>query len=156
MIAEFTGRAFLKVIRMSAKRLHLVMLILVIGCQQAGISANNPVGPADEKVAETELSRQLGINREALLQGPNEQIRIDAATVMLFSEEPLARRVLLEALRQSENTAAQAAVCKALGRARAGRKIVENKQNFIQPLLGVLTTKTSPAAKLAAEATLIF
>jgi len=93
---------FCKAIGMSSKRhiekarwkegcfwATLVMLLLVIGCQQAGedISAL----PGDETIAEAELSKQLKINRDALFKGSSERIRIDAASVMLFAEDPFAR-----------------------------------------------------------------
>ncbi len=142
---------------MSAKRLYLVILVLVIGCQQAGIGANKPALPANEVVAEAELDKQLKINRDALLKGTSEQMRIDAATVMLFSENPLARKILLDVLKQTENSAARVAVCKALGQTRAAQERIKQKGDFIQPLLEILTAEEDfDRAKLAAEATLIF
>jgi len=170
MIAKLTSRDFFRSLRMSAKRLYLgvpgrnkwrfwvvvVILLLVIGCQQAEISPEEPAFPVDEAIAEAELSRQLKINREALLKGTSEQIRIDSATVMLFSEDALARQILLDVLRQSENVAARVAVCKALSRARTEQKLVEDKENFIPPLFDILTTEVDESAKFAAEAILIF
>jgi len=142
---------------MSAKRLYLVILLLVIGCQQAGVGANKPVSLANEAVAEAELDKQLKINRDALLKGTSEQMRIDAATVMLFSENPLARKILLAVLKQTENSAARVAVCKALSQTRAAQERIKEKGDFIQPMLEILTTEEDFAtAKLAAEATLIF
>jgi HEAT repeat protein len=154
---------------MSAKRLYLwvpkrnrgrfwvlVVILLLIGCQQAEISPERPAFPVDETIAEAELSRQLKINREALLKGTSEQIRIDAATVMLFSEDALARKILLEVLRQSENVTARVAVCKALSQARTEQKLIEDKENFIPPLFDILTTEVDESAKSAAEAILIF
>ena len=182
---------------MITKRLYLVILILAIGCQQAGINAKNPAEPDNANVnaknstasannegdrisqipeqreillaslqnknsipappvAEAELDKQLKINRDALLRGSSEQIRIDATTVMLFSEAPAARKILVDTLIQSENNAARVAVCKALTLTRAAQE-PENKEEFIQPLLSILTTEQDPAtARLAAEATLIF
>ncbi len=142
---------------MSAKRLYLVILLLVIGCQQAGIGVNKPASLANEAVAEAELDKQLKINRDALLKGTSEQMRIDAATVMLFSENPLARKILLAVLKQTENSAARVAVCKALSQTRAAQEPIKEKGDFIQPMLEILTTEEDfDRAKLAAEATLIF
>ena len=142
---------------MSAKRLYLVILLLVIGCQQAGIGVNKPVSLANEAVAEAELDKQLKINRDALLKGTSEQMRIDAAAVMLFSEKPLARKILLAVLKQTENSAARVAVCKALSQTRAAQEPIKEKGDFIQPMLEILTTEEDfDRAKLAAEATLIF
>jgi hypothetical protein len=76
---------------MDAKRFFLVILLLVIGCQQADITQEKSALMVEETVAEAQFSKQLKINRDALLKGSSEQIRIDAATVMLFSEDPLAR-----------------------------------------------------------------
>jgi len=155
-IAKLTNTGFFKVVRMSAKRLHLVILLLVIGCQQLGISADNPAALVNNATAEAKLDKQLRINRDALLKGSSEQIRIDAAAVMLLSEDPQARKILLAVLKQSENNAARMAVCKALSQTRGMKEPVKQKDNFIQPLLEVLTTEDSAVAKLAAEATLIF
>jgi len=127
---------------------------LVIGCEQAQVGPE--VTLVDETIAEAGLSRRLKIDREALFKSSSDQIRIDAATVMLFSEEPLARRILLDALRQSENLGACVAVCKALSQARAEQKIVANKEDFIPPLFDILKTEIDDSAKFAAEAILIF
>jgi len=158
-ISAAAGRFLLKVIGMNARRLYPVMLLLAIGCQQAGMGADILASPADDTgtPAETDLNRQLKINRDALLKGSSEQIRIDAATVMLFSESPLARKVLLDALKQSENSAARVAICKALSQTRTIQEPIKRKADFIQPLLDVLSTEEDfDRAKLAAEAMLIF
>jgi len=156
-MVKLRRRFLFKVIRVSAKRLCLVILLLVIGCQQAGIGANKPTLRTNEAIAEAELDKQLKINRDALLKGTSEQMRIDAATVMLFSENPLARKILLDVLKQTENSAARVAVCKALSQTRTAKEPVKNKNDFIQPLLEILTTEEDfDRAKLAAEATLIF
>lgn len=173
MTIEFTSGVLFKVGLMTAKQLYLVMLLLLIGCQHAGIGQDKPALPAETVSTpleterkkpltgstETELDRQLKIYKSTLLEGKDEQIRIDAATELLFSEEPLARGILLAALKQSENSAARVAVCKALSQARASQEIknIRQKGDFIQPLLGILTTEEDFArAKLAAEAILIF
>ena len=142
---------------MSIKGLYWIILLLVIGCQQAGVSADKAGLPVNDTIAEAEIDRQLKINRDTLLKGASEQIRIDAATVMLFSEDPMARRVLLEVLKQSENSVARMAVCKALSQSRAGQQPVKDKEDFTGPLLEILTTEEDfSRGKLAAEATLIF
>ena len=148
-----------KVIRMSIRPLYLLMLLLVIGCQSAsgGAGQDKPATLVSDTLAGVELNKQLEINRDALLQGSSEQIRIKAATVMLFSKGASARKILLGVLRQSENSAARGAVCKALNQARASQESVKDKRDFIQPLLEILTGDEDFAkAKLAAEALLIF
>jgi hypothetical protein len=99
---------------MRAKWLCLTISLLAIGCEPAQVDPE--VTLVDETIAEAGLSRRLKIDREALFNSSSDQIRIDAATVMLFSEDPLARRILLDALRQSENLGARVAACKALTR----------------------------------------
>ena len=136
---------------MSTKRLYLVILMLAIGCQQASIGQEKPPVPAQSTPANVELDPQLKVNKDALLNGS-----VDAATVMLFHDDPKAREILLDALKQSENSPARIAVCKALIQARVSKMAVKNDQDFIEPLLGVFDTKTDAEAPLAAEATLIF
>jgi HEAT repeat protein len=141
---------------MGTKRLYLLIILLLVGCQQAGISAGREASPANKTEAKAELSKQLKIYENTLLEGKSEQIRIDAATEMLFSEDQAAREILLSVLRQSENSAARMAVCKALIQAKPEQKRIQKKGDFIQPLLEILPTKIAPEAKLAAESLLIF
>jgi len=160
MVAKLTGRSFFGVVRMGAKRLYpgvpMVMLLLVIGCQQVSIGQDKPTLPVNNGVAEAELDEQLKLARDALFKGSTEQMRINAATVLLSSKDPSARNILLNALKQTENKAAQGAVCKALCQAGAAQKPVEQKGDFIQPFLDILTAEDFLEAKLAAEATLLF
>ncbi len=141
---------------MGAKQLFLAILMTAVTLQQAGFAQDNvPVG-TDKTSTEVKADEQLDINRESLLKSPSEEIRIKAATVMLSYENPLARKILIDALKQGENAAARAAVCKALSQTRAEQKPLKSKEDFIQPLLDILTTDDAAGAKLAAEATLIF
>ncbi len=145
-----------KVIRMNLKWLYIVVLLLMVGCQPAEISANKLGLQGNEALAEVKLDKQLKVNKDALLSGSSEQIRIDAASVIIFSEEPLARKVLLEILKASGNKASRAAICKALSQGRAEQKKIKDKSDFIPPLFDILNTEGNDLAKLAAEATLIF
>ncbi len=145
---------------MKIKLLCSSLLILTIVLESTGIvlSAQGEPGlPISGFSAETELDKELKIYRSTLFENKNEQLRIDAAGVMLFKEEPAARKILIDALRQSENKEARAAVCKALSQARGAWRPIKNKEDFIQPLLDILTEEEdSTTAKLAADATLIF
>jgi hypothetical protein len=136
---------------MGSKRLYLVIFILAIGCNLAGIAQEKPSIPAQSTPANAELDPQLKVNKDALLNGS-----IDAATVMLFHDDPKAREILLDALRQVENSPARMAVCKAMIKARVSKQVVKNDQDFIEPLLGVFDTKNDAEVQPAAEATLIF
>ena len=156
MIVKLMSCGFLKVIRMSTKRLYLVILMLAIGCQQAGIGSNEPAFAANSTngaLAEAKPDEQLEIFKNALLNDPNEEIRIKAAGVLLGKKDPLARKILLETLGLTKNSAARMSVCKALIQARS---VINNKEDFIQPLLGVFSTEIAEEAQLAADATLIF
>jgi len=150
------GGVLFRVIRMSTKRLYLLIFLLMVGCQQAGISADRPASTANETGAKAELSKQLKIYESTLLEGTSEQIRIAAAAEMLFSEDPAAREILLSVLEQSQNSAARMAVCKALIQARPEQKRIQKKDDFIQPLLDILPTKIATEAELVAEGLLIF
>jgi len=132
------------------------MLLLVIGCQQVSIGQDKPGLPVNDRVAEAELDEQLKLARDALFKGSTEQMRINAATVLLFSKDPSARKILLATLGQTENSAAYMAVCKALIQAGAAHKPIKEKDDFIQPLLDILATEDFVGAKLAAEVTLLF
>jgi HEAT repeat protein len=132
------------------------MLVLIIGCQQTGIGQDEPIIPADDRIAESELDGQLKLARDALYKGSTEEMRVSAATVLLLAENPLARKILLEALNRTANGTAQAAVCKALSQAGAAQKPIIGRDDFIQPLLAILRAEDFARAKLAAEATLLF
>lgn len=136
---------------MGSKRLYLVIFILAIGRHPAGIAQEKPSIPAQSTPANAELDPQLKVNKDALLNGS-----IDAATVMLFHDDPKAREILLEALKQVENSPARVAVCNALIQARVSKKAVKNVRDFIEPLLDVFDTKNDAEVQPAAEATLIF
>ncbi len=142
---------------MRTKWPYLLMLLWVIGCQQSSIGQDKPSSPVGGTSAEAELDKELKIYKSTLFEGKTEQLRIDAAAVMLSRDEPVARKILLDTLKQKENSDARAAVCKALSQTRGMRRPVKKKEDFVQPLLDILTTEeNSIAAKLAAEATLIF
>jgi HEAT repeat protein len=151
-----SGGVFFRVIRMSTKRLYLLILLLLVGCQQAGIGAGQLTSITNDKISKADLSKQLKIYENTLLKGTSEQIRIDSATEMLFSKDPLAREILLSVLKQSKNIAARRAVCKALSQARPEQKNIEKKGDFIQPLLDTLPTNNTSEAHWAAEGLLLF
>jgi hypothetical protein len=136
---------------MSVKRLYLVVFILTIASHPAGIAQEKPPVSTQSTPTNAELDPQLKVNKDALLNGS-----IDAASLMLLHDDPKFREILLDVLKQSENSPARMAVCKALIQARVSKQAVKNDQDFIEPLLGVFDTKTDAEAQLAAEATLIF
>src|SRR4030042_6190799 len=100
---------------MSTMRSFFILMMLMIGCQQAVGSTDEPTPTANTNVTSTEVKPddQLQINKNALLQDPNEQIRIKAAMVMMYSDNTLDRETLFETLKLNDNSAARMAVCKA-------------------------------------------
>ena len=137
------------------------MLLAVIGCQGLGLGQDKAVSPGNgaKTGTEVELDPQLKLTKDALLdKGSSDQMRMNAAALLLANDAPAARKILIDALNQSTNGDARIAVCKALGQARASGHLekVQNKEDFIEPLLGVLANGGSDIASLAAEATLIF
>ena len=147
---------FCRVIRMSTNRLYLLIILLLVGCQQAGVGADSAVLPANGSGAKSKLSKQLKIYESTLLEGKSEQIRIAAATEMLYSEDPVARTILLSVLKQSTNITARMSVCKALIQSRPEQRRIKKIGDFIQPLLDILPAGSVGEAKLAAESLLIY
>ena len=144
---------------MTGRRLHFVVLLLAMLFYQIGMAQEVTAAPAEVPKVQpkVELSPQLKLNKDALLnKGSTEQMRMNAVAVLLASEEPEAITVLLEALSQNENPSARIAVCKVLSQTRTSQQPLENKDQFIEPLLQVIADKDVATARLAAEATLIF
>ena len=86
---------------MTAKQLCLVIILLMTGYQYIGFGADGSTTPADEKTvaAEPELSKQLKIYKNTLLEGKSQQIRIDAASEILISKDPTSHLVDLAKMR---------------------------------------------------------
>ena len=145
---------------MHANRLQLGILAFLVLCQSPGMASldRGGIGPGGAEPAKAaELDPQLTLFKGALLdKGSSDQMRVNAAAVMLLSENPRAREILLEALKQTENGAVRDAVCKALIQAGMERGTTGDVHDFIEPLLGAMSADSSTTAKLAAEATLIF
>ncbi|MBN1804513.1 MAG: hypothetical protein JW837_04635 [Sedimentisphaerales bacterium] len=158
MEVKLMGSGFLKVIRMSTKRLYLILLMLAIGCQQVGIGVNKAVFAAGATGGTSTKAQpdELELFKNSLLTDPSEQIRVKAAAVMLDSDNPVARTILLETLKDEKNSAARIAVCKAFIKAGLSNKIIKNRNDFIQPLLGMLSTENPEESQLTAETMLIF
>jgi HEAT repeat protein len=133
--------------------LVLMVLLVSLGCQQQGAQSGSMTA---EQVSRAETDTQLKINQEALLRGATEEVRLDAAMVMLFSDNPKARQVLKDTLIQSENKPAKVAICKAIVACRETRQTINAKKDFIEPLAEVLKKEDGITARSAAEAALLF
>jgi HEAT repeat protein len=154
----------MKVIRMNAPRIHVLLSLLIVCClpggslrvEQQAIGAQE-MPSVDVTNPDAAMDTQLRINKTTLLENKSDKNRIDAATLLLFSENPAAREIVLDVLRRTDNPLARAAVCKALNPARVGLKPLKNKDDFVKPLVAILTSEEDPMiAKPAAEATLLF
>ncbi len=141
---------------MNAPRLHILIALLTLCCPPA-VWAQESASPTVEPVESNPADTQLRINKTTLLENKNDKNRIDAATLLLFSDNPAAREILLEVLKRTDNPGARAAVCEALNPARTWQKPLKNKEDFVKPLTSLITSEEDfTIAKLAAEATLVF
>ncbi len=133
-----------------------ILMILALCCSQTACDTEQQLTERTGVNTEMSLSGRLKIYRATLLQGAGEQIRIEAAIELLLDEDKQARLILLDALGQQQNPAAQAAVCKALSQSRSWRKSIKNKKDFIKPLFSILGSESKKESQLAAEGLLIF
>ncbi len=142
---------------MSAPRLHILVSLLLLAYGLPWARAGEMPPLAREADETDQIDTQLRINKTTLLENKNDKNRIDAATLLLFSDNPAAREILLDVLRRTDNPGARAAVCEALNPKRTWQRPLKNKEDFIKPLIVIITSEPDFAlAKLAAEATLIF
>jgi HEAT repeat protein len=147
------GHDYNKALMMKLRRLLFLMVLLVLaGCEQQAVKTDEASQPGTRAEAET----QFKVNQEALLHGATDGIRLDAAMVMLFSDSPRDRGVLIDALKQSDNKPAQIAVCKALVAGRETRRQVKDDKDFLGPLSEILRKDEGVVARAAAEAALMF
>ncbi|MCH8217835.1 MAG: HEAT repeat domain-containing protein [Planctomycetes bacterium] len=110
-----------------------------------------PVTPA-----QTQLSEQLELNKNSLYNDPKEDIRVKTANLLLFSPDPLARRILLEALEKRDHVAAYGAICKALSQTRANAESLPEKGDFLISLIEAVKDAKPDVSRLAADALLIY
>jgi len=143
---------------MSAPRYYVLLAVFLLGAWVcAGRTAENAAPPAQEEARTAEIDQELALFRDHLLNNKDFATRVSAAMVLLFKESPAARELVLEAVTQSNNATAKAAVCKALDASRTDPRQLRNAEDFLPPLIGLLrTSEDGNLATLAAEATLMF
>ena len=105
---------------------------------------------------EDDGARQLRIYKGALLNGSDEQTRVDAAVELLVRSDRESVAVLLETLASGENPPARQAVCRGLIKSRAWTDKIRSRKEFMAPLFGILIDHEGEDASLAAEALVIF
>jgi hypothetical protein len=148
---------------MRAARLFVLVILVTAGPLRAVYSQDTPAVTPEQAAAAAaaEAERQIRIYRATLAEAKDEQTRVDAATLLLFSDIPDARKEVLQALRDETNPLPRAAICRALivarDKARENKRVVANKAEFIEPLMAALRTESDPnRAELTAQALLMF
>ena len=111
--------------------------------------------PAVDK-PESTIERQLRINKNALLQGPGDQNRVDAAMALLLHESESARKILIETLAIDDNPPAIRAICNSLISCKKNNEPVEGMDDFMNPLVSLLLRLESKDADLVAEVLLAY
>lgn len=142
---------------MSVPRCLVLVIFLFATCGLCAGAQTDTASTAKESAPNGAIDPELALIKDHLFNNKDSSTRISAASVLLFKEDPAARALVLEALKQSENPAARAAVCKALDRSRTDARQLRNKEDFLPPLVAILSTgEDGGIAALAAEATLMF
>jgi len=136
---------------MYSLRSYLLIVILAIGSLQVGLCQDKPSGPNGAAPTTAKLNTELQVFRDSLFG----QGSVKAAIVMLTHADPNARVVLLDALKESENSPARMAVCNALIWAREEKEPIKNDQDFTGPLLNIFASENATEADLAVKATLL-
>jgi len=137
----------------------LVILVFFLkSWPQPCLGQDQPSESARGTPPEVKANAELQLYKEALTnKGSTDQMRLNAANLLLVSPDQTARMTLLEVLGQSENNPARVAVCKALSEASPEHRQVQNREDFIAPLAEILRTEQDAStAELAAEAMLLF
>lgn len=142
---------------MTGPRSPILATVLFLACAFPAWAQTVPTSAETQVVPNTEVNQELALIKDHLFNNKDAATRMSAATVLLFKDDPAARELVLEALKQAENPAAKTAVCKALDRSRRDPRPLKNKEEFLQPLLGILATEADASvSQSAAEATLMF
>ena len=127
------------------------MPVVVCQAQAEGASPNPAAAPGKNDV------KQINVNQDVLLlNGSKEENRIEAATYLLDHKNPLARKILLDIINKQDNAAAFAVICKELSRRRTEGTLLENKGDFLNPLVGAVQNPDQTIAKLASQSLLVF
>ena len=136
------------------------LLITIVFMSLCGVlfGEGEVIEPVTMAGTESVPDAQLELYHEALInKGSTDQMRLNAAKLLLYSESPGARSILLIILKDVENVSARSAICRTLINSRADRKEFMNREEFILPLMEILTSEQDILmTELAAQATLLF
>lgn len=111
---------------------------------------------AEPNATDTSLVGQLKINRWALLNSTDEQIRIDTAVELLKNPSADARQILLESLLSKDNAITQISVCKAIAQFRNFAQLIPDREDLLRPLMSIIETAPVETSRFAAQGLLIF
>lgn len=141
---------------MNAPRPHILILLLIAVCVRTVCAQDTSPVATEVAVPANPVDAQLQLNKTAL-ENQSPQHRLAAAILLLTSEVPEARTILLDELSRADNVQARAAVCEALSPTRVWSQPIKNREDFIKPLIAVIVSEQDFATvRLAAEATLAF
>lgn len=140
---------------MSVSRCLALVFVVFAACDPAlGAQADPAPKPAEASV---EVDEELALVKRHLFNDADLASSASWAGVLLYRDDAAARVLVIEALRHSGNPTTREAVCKALDRSRTDPRLLKDKEDFLEPLLGLLgTEEETRIAQLAAEATLMF
>ncbi len=138
------------------KKVSLIIVCLLVfeGLLSGICVAQEPGGKGVAKDhVDTEL--QLKVIQTALMQGPTEQNRLDAAVVLLGRGDAQANAVLHETLGAKDNSAALRAICRALTTGK-NRVAASKHTSLLKPLIALVVSGPADDSRLVAETMLIF
>ena len=135
----------------------LFCVILILSCWYLGYSRPTSTSKSPDSSIQQKPDEQLEINKNALLEGKDETIRIGAAFLILSDSSPAARQFLIDTLKSDKNKPARITICKAISRFRTQKSEIPNKQVLIGPLTSIISTSEDTSEmRQAAEALMIF
>ncbi len=143
---------------MNKQLLYILVVIVLMPLCGVVFGEGEAAEPFVKSATESVPDAQLQLYREALInKGSTDQMRLNAAKLLLYSESPHARSILLSILKDFENISARSAICRSLIHVRSEGKEFLDREEFILPLMELLTSEQDILmAELAAQATLLF
>lgn len=136
----------------------ILICILGAGIPQAPAqdAMDDMLPPLETSTVETDSQRQLRIIRTALLQGQTEESRMDAAIELFPRTDSASRELLMQSLIAKDNPLTRQAICRALIKSRGLAEMVSKPEEFIKPVVGILSSTDVSEARLAGEALQIY
>lgn len=134
--------------------IFILSVVIVPGLAQE--ATNTQLPKSDASTVETDAQRQLRIIRTALLQGQTEESRMDAAVELFPRTDNASRELLIQSLVAKDNPLTRQAICRALIKSRGLAEMVNKPDEFLKPIVGILSSTDVSEARLAGEALLVY